>query len=170
MEEDEDDDRDDDEANANEQAISSAGLADIDETSPLIRSSAASRPRSKSRRRRNSVSVQGTASVTQAVFMVFFSRVTGNLHIITIALVAEIIHWNGSPLPWQGVRLAQIPIPIVSDFQHSFYNGGLLFSSITFVFIACISLYSFLLLVKTKFVVSGSFGGTQITSFVNYMN
>ncbi|KAF9000647.1 transmembrane amino acid transporter protein-domain-containing protein [Cyathus striatus] len=40
----------------------------------------------------------------------------------------------------------------------AFFNGGLLFSSVTFVFIACISLYSFLLLVKTKFVVSGSFG------------
>ena len=40
-----------------------------------------------------------------------------------------------------------------------FYNGGLLFSSVTFVFIAIISLYSFLLLVKTKVVVPGSFGG-----------
>lgn len=40
----------------------------------------------------------------------------------------------------------------------SFYNGGILFSSITFAFIAFISLYSFLLLVKAKFVVSGSFG------------
>ncbi|KAJ3497951.1 hypothetical protein NLJ89_g10281 [Agrocybe chaxingu] len=40
----------------------------------------------------------------------------------------------------------------------AFYNGGLLFSSLTFTFIAFISLYSFLLLVKTKFVVSGSFG------------
>ncbi|KAF8649353.1 hypothetical protein AX16_005862 [Volvariella volvacea WC 439] len=40
----------------------------------------------------------------------------------------------------------------------AFMNGGLLFSSVTFVFIAFISLYSFLLLVKTKFVVSGSFG------------
>jgi len=43
----------------------------------------------------------------------------------------------------------------------SFLNGGLLFSLIVFTFIAFISLYSFLLLVKTKFVVSGSFGGTQ---------
>ncbi|KAJ6561909.1 transmembrane amino acid transporter protein-domain-containing protein [Mycena capillaripes] len=40
----------------------------------------------------------------------------------------------------------------------AFYNGGLLFSSLLFVFIALISLYSFLLLVYTKFVVSGSFG------------
>ncbi|KAF7289594.1 Aa-trans domain-containing protein [Mycena chlorophos] len=39
-----------------------------------------------------------------------------------------------------------------------FYNGGLLFSALLFVFIAFISLYSFLLLVYTKFVVSGSFG------------
>lgn len=40
----------------------------------------------------------------------------------------------------------------------AFYNGGLLFSSITFVLIAIVSLYSFLLLLKTKFVVPGSFG------------
>ncbi|KAJ7707318.1 transmembrane amino acid transporter protein-domain-containing protein [Mycena rosella] len=40
----------------------------------------------------------------------------------------------------------------------AFYNGGILFSSLLFVFIALISLYSFLLLVYTKFVVSGSFG------------
>lgn len=40
----------------------------------------------------------------------------------------------------------------------AFLNGGLLFSTLTFIFIACISLYSFLLLVKTKFVVRGSFG------------
>ncbi|KAF8591215.1 hypothetical protein K439DRAFT_1327850 [Ramaria rubella] len=40
----------------------------------------------------------------------------------------------------------------------AFLNGGLLFSTVTLIFIALISLWSFLLLVKTKFVVSGSFG------------
>ncbi|KAH7926377.1 amino acid transporter [Leucogyrophana mollusca] len=40
----------------------------------------------------------------------------------------------------------------------AFANGGLLFSVITITVIALISLYSFLLLVQTKFVVSGSFG------------
>ncbi|KAI0070077.1 hypothetical protein K474DRAFT_1654255 [Panus rudis PR-1116 ss-1] len=40
----------------------------------------------------------------------------------------------------------------------AFYNGGILFSSVVLIFIALVSLYSFLLLVKTKFVVSGSFG------------
>ncbi|KAF8340300.1 transmembrane amino acid transporter protein-domain-containing protein [Cantharellus anzutake] len=40
----------------------------------------------------------------------------------------------------------------------AFYNGGLLFSILTLTFIAAISLYSFILLIKTKFVVSGSFG------------
>ncbi|KIK66778.1 hypothetical protein GYMLUDRAFT_37905 [Collybiopsis luxurians FD-317 M1] len=39
-----------------------------------------------------------------------------------------------------------------------FMNGGILFSSVLFVFIAVISLYSFLLLVRAKFVVAGSFG------------
>ncbi|KAF8176674.1 transmembrane amino acid transporter protein-domain-containing protein [Mycena galopus ATCC 62051] len=40
----------------------------------------------------------------------------------------------------------------------AFYNGGILFSSILFVFIALITLYSLLLLVYTKFVIPGSFG------------
>ncbi|KAG9315046.1 transmembrane amino acid transporter protein-domain-containing protein [Chiua virens] len=39
-----------------------------------------------------------------------------------------------------------------------FANGGLLFSAITIAVVALISLYSFLLLVEAKFVVSGSFG------------
>ncbi|KAG6919207.1 hypothetical protein DXG01_008505 [Tephrocybe rancida] len=54
----------------------------------------------------------------------------------------------------------------------AFYNGGLLFSSITFVAIAAISLYSFLLLLKTKFVVSGSFGdigGTLYGPWMRYV-
>lgn len=42
----------------------------------------------------------------------------------------------------------------------AFFNGGIIFSSAVLTFIALISLYSFLLLVKTKFIVSGSFGGT----------
>ncbi|KZT29829.1 hypothetical protein NEOLEDRAFT_1084677 [Neolentinus lepideus HHB14362 ss-1] len=40
----------------------------------------------------------------------------------------------------------------------AFFNGGILFSAFTLSFIALISLYSFLLLVKTKFIVPGSFG------------
>jgi hypothetical protein len=56
-----------------------------------------------------------------------------------------------------------------------FLNGGLLFSAITLVFIAIISLYSFLLLVETKFIVSGSFGGqwafvlTVLTVFIKLL-
>ncbi|KAG1852713.1 amino acid transporter [Suillus subluteus] len=40
----------------------------------------------------------------------------------------------------------------------AFANGGLLFSIIMISVVALVSLYSFLLLVRTKFVVSGSFG------------
>ncbi|KAF8556226.1 amino acid transporter [Imleria badia] len=39
-----------------------------------------------------------------------------------------------------------------------FANGGLVFSTITIAVVALVSLYSFLLLVQAKFVVSGSFG------------
>ena len=43
-------------------------------------------------------------------------------------------------------------------YDNRFFNGGILFSAAILTFIALISLYSFLLLVKAKFVVSGSFG------------
>ena len=46
----------------------------------------------------------------------------------------------------------------------SFLIGGLLFSTLKLSVIAFISLYSFLLLVKTKFVVSGSFGGMSLST------
>ncbi|KAJ3994330.1 vacuolar amino acid transporter 4 [Lentinula boryana] len=42
----------------------------------------------------------------------------------------------------------------------AFMNGGILFSSLLFIFIAVISLHSFLLLVRAKLVVPGSFGGS----------
>ncbi|PCH42344.1 hypothetical protein WOLCODRAFT_120386 [Wolfiporia cocos MD-104 SS10] len=51
----------------------------------------------------------------------------------------------------------------------AFFNGGILFSSAILTFIALISLYSFLLLVKTKFVVSGSFGDIGGTLYGPWM-
>ncbi|KAH8100834.1 transmembrane amino acid transporter protein-domain-containing protein [Cristinia sonorae] len=51
----------------------------------------------------------------------------------------------------------------------AFFNGGILFSSGILIFIALISLYSFLLLVKTKFVVSGSFGDIGGTLYGPWM-
>ncbi|KAI0322138.1 transmembrane amino acid transporter protein-domain-containing protein [Amylostereum chailletii] len=54
----------------------------------------------------------------------------------------------------------------------AFFNGGILFSSLMISAIALISLYSFLLLVKTKFVVSGSFGdlgGTLYGPWMRYL-
>jgi hypothetical protein len=41
----------------------------------------------------------------------------------------------------------------------SFFNGGLIFSTVVMLGIAAISLYAFLLLTKTYLVVPGSFGG-----------
>ncbi|KAF9223706.1 amino acid transporter [Gyrodon lividus] len=51
----------------------------------------------------------------------------------------------------------------------AFANGGLLFSTITISIVALVSLYSFLLLVKTKFVVSGSFGDIGGTLYGPWM-
>ena len=41
----------------------------------------------------------------------------------------------------------------------SFFNGGLIFSTVVMLAIAAISLYCFLLLTKTYLVIPGSFGG-----------
>lgn len=79
-------------------------------------------------------------------------------------LAFEIFRWDWGFVLGQGVSL----IFEVSSFYIggltivSFLNGGLLFSTLTLAGIALISLYSFLLLVKTKFVVSGSFGGILV--------
>jgi proton-coupled amino acid transporter len=52
---------------------------------------------------------------------------------------------------------------------HRFYNGGMLFSTAVLVVIALVSLWSFLLLVRTKFVVSGSFGDIGGTLYGSWM-
>jgi hypothetical protein len=59
----------------------------------------------------------------------------------------------------ESVSLTPVYAFVVLTTHASFLNGGLLFSTLTLSAIAIISLYAFLLLVKTKFVVSGSFGG-----------
>ncbi|KAG9030225.1 neutral amino acid transporter [Tulasnella sp. JGI-2019a] len=51
----------------------------------------------------------------------------------------------------------------------AFFNGGILFSSVVLVGIAMISLYSFLLLVRSKFVVPGSFGDIGGILYGNWM-
>ncbi|KAI5983401.1 amino acid transporter [Pisolithus albus] len=54
----------------------------------------------------------------------------------------------------------------------AFANGGLLFSGVTIAIVALVSLYSFLLLVKAKFIVSGSFGdigGTLYGPWMRYV-
>ncbi|GAA5880516.1 hypothetical protein JCM16303_005412 [Sporobolomyces ruberrimus] len=51
----------------------------------------------------------------------------------------------------------------------AFFNGGILFSVLVLCFIAMISLYSFLLLVKTRLVVHGSFGDIGGMLYGKYM-
>ncbi|KAF8199664.1 amino acid transporter [Pholiota molesta] len=122
LEDEDEEDKEDEETIAGlESADVTTGLPDVSETTALLGSP-----------NENSVSRQGTATVTQAVLMLLKSFVgTGVLFL-----------------------------------GKAFFNGGLLFSALTFTFIACISLYSFLLLVKTKFVVSGSFGGASDTVLI----
>ncbi|GAA5935953.1 uncharacterized protein JCM15063_001858 [Sporobolomyces koalae] len=51
----------------------------------------------------------------------------------------------------------------------AFFNGGILFSTVVLCFIAMISLYSFLLLVKTRLIVHGSFGDIGGILYGKYM-
>ncbi|KAL0564129.1 hypothetical protein V5O48_017925 [Marasmius crinis-equi] len=51
----------------------------------------------------------------------------------------------------------------------AFFNGGILFSSLVFIFIAIISLHSFLLLVRAKLTVPGSFGDIGGALYGNWM-
>ncbi|PFH53134.1 hypothetical protein AMATHDRAFT_73660 [Amanita thiersii Skay4041] len=121
-----------------ENTLPGASVAAETENTPLLQggSTLSARQRSRSRRRRgNSISSQGNATVTQAVLMLLKSFVgTGVLFL-----------------------------------GKAFYNGGILFSSLTFVAIAIISLYSFLLLVEAKFVVPGSFGDIGGALYGNWM-
>ena len=55
-------------------------------------------------------------------------------------------------LPWQGCNADQA----------SFFNGGLLFSTVVLLGIAAISLWAFLLLTQSYLVVPGSFGGMSM--------
>ncbi|KAG5647379.1 hypothetical protein DXG03_000447 [Asterophora parasitica] len=146
LEEEEEDKEEDEEARA-------AGLLQEDavaEDTPLL---AGSRSLSRSRRRQASVGPRGTASVTQAVLMVRPELTECTFQILTRSpqLLKSFV---GTGVLFLG---------------KAFYNGGLLFSAITFVAIAIISLYSFLLLVKTKFVVSGSFGDIGGTLYGPWM-
>lgn len=51
----------------------------------------------------------------------------------------------------------------------AFFNGGILFSTIVMLGIASISLWSFLLLVKTRLVVPGGFGEIGGTLYGNWL-
>jgi proton-coupled amino acid transporter len=102
-----------------------------------------SRGMSASRRRGRSASVahKGEATVTQAVLMV---GVVDTQQIERILTCSQLVKgFVGTGILFLG---------------KAFMNGGILFSVLVLSFIALVSLYSFLLLVRAKFVVSGSFG------------
>lgn len=164
LEEDDEDAKESDEETI--AALQAAGLEsgqpEPTESTHLLGSS---RSRSRSRRRRNSVAAQGNATVTQAVLMVSYNRAIIVVVRLTFRCLAfEIVHRNGCFIPWKGVSVNDTDgCECTLNTHDSFFNGGILFSAVTFTFIAVISLYSFLLLVKTKFVVSGSFGGMNFS-------
>ncbi len=139
----------------------------VSETSPLLPRSS-SLQRSRTKRRRASVS-HGDATVGQAVLMVCHGLslyyVRGACPPLIVAF--EIFCRDGGFIFGKSVSSTAVCTLVrCLIVRVSFFNGGLLFSSITLSAIALISLYSFLLLVKTKFVVSGSFGGMSLPAVI----
>jgi amino acid permease len=65
--------------------------------------------------------------------------------------------------------LPRVSLLTKNNTHHSFYNGGMVFSVVVLMFIAMISLYSFLLLVRTRLVVHGSFGDIGGILYGKYM-
>ncbi|TEB25220.1 hypothetical protein FA13DRAFT_1777545 [Coprinellus micaceus] len=139
----EDLEEEEEEKDTDEEEEAGLGELEITEETPLVRQVSVSRQRSRSRRRRGeSVGPGGNATVTQAVLMLLKSFIGTGVLFLGKAYATPPFFSRAPP----------------DRFNLRFMNGGLLFSALTFVFIAAISLYSFLLLIDTKFVVSGSFG------------
>ena len=137
---------------------------DLSESTPLLQESSlqrrvSRRSLSRTRRsRRSSIGQHGDATVSQAILMVCNS--SGSYSFLTTGTAAQGIYWHWNSLPGQGVGMDQCCRRKFT--LHRFSNGGMLFSAVTLVFIALISLYSFILLVDTKMVVPGSFGGKSL--------
>ncbi|KAF5389069.1 hypothetical protein D9757_004994 [Collybiopsis confluens] len=110
--------------------VPAPGFGDLytSESSPLLGKQPLARSRSRSRRRTASIST-GNATVGQAILMLLKGFVGTGVLFLGKAEVCD-----------------------------RFMNGGILFSALLFVFIAVISLHSFLLLVRAKLAVPGSFG------------
>lgn len=122
------------------------------ERTPLFRRTtsrgarASGEARGQSRKRSSSVGQHGDATVTQAVLMLLKSFVGTGVLFLGKACVPSL----------------SIPdTMLMRTTENSFYNGGIVFSTIVLCFIAMISLYSFLLLVETRLVIHGSFGGAS---------
>lgn len=95
------------------------------ERTPLLAPTRGTVSRSLSRHRKaGASSIHGTATATEAVFMLLKGFV-------------------GTGVLFMG---------------KAFFNGGILFSAVVLLAVGFISLWSFLLLVKTRLIVPGSFG------------
>jgi proton-coupled amino acid transporter len=118
----------------------------LGERAPLLRDQ--TRGRSVARMKRGkSVGKTGDATVFQAVLMV--SR-SSSAYIVTMGMVLT------SPCSQLLKGFVGTGVLFLGK---AFFNGGILFSTIVMLGIAAISLWSFLLLVKTRLVIPGSFGG-----------
>jgi proton-coupled amino acid transporter len=92
--------------------------------------------------------IEGTATATDAVFMLLKGFIgTGGASILS-----HLSHPTSTDF---SCRYAPL---LVLFMGRAFLNGGILFSALVLLFVGAISLWAFLLLVKTRLVVPGSFG------------
>lgn len=57
----------------------------------------------------------------------------------------------------------------LTDVNFSYSNGGMLFCNIVLLMVALLSYYCFVLLVRTRLKVAGSFGGPSRILFLNFI-
>ena len=121
MEEDEEEDKDEEVGAAGIEGVPEAAT----EATPLLRASTVSRSLSRSRRRRGSVSGQGTATVTQAVLMVpHISSILEKRKLIFNSEAAQIVHRDGRLIPWKSVRSFHLPFTnLLTTFPDSTMAG-----------------------------------------------
>lgn len=152
------------------------------ERAPLLRDQ--TRGRSVARMKRGkSVGKTGDATVWQAVLMVRVAMCRRNRPIGSMILTEDVCYscskvsseresysWVKRKLMHISPARSRLRVNIDGAAFTSFFNGGILFSTIVMLGIAAISLWSFLLLVKTRLVIPGSFGGEpeRFSSFRAY--
>lgn len=108
--------------------------------------------------------IQGTATTTDATLMLLKGFVgTGGTSLLPLPgcsshiASSELSHIGSMMVVPSSCHLFRFTFPVLF-MGRAFFNGGLLFSTFVLLLVGMISLWAFLLLVKTRLVIPGSFG------------